>query len=152
MKFTKILFLFLASGLLFSACSKDEETLEGVWDLQRVETSNCQDPTENSIIDFSANGGCQTLGPISVCVKATTEFKNGTYTTVFTTTTTTLGFNETETDTETGTYTVSDKKITVCDSFNVCRVGEFTISGNILTINAIDDESKCKAVQTMKKR
>ena len=152
MRIFKFFFLFISVGVLFSACSKDEKNLEGIWDLQRVVTSNCQDPADNSVIDFSTNNGCQSLGLFSICIKATTEFRNGTYTTVFTTTTSVLGSTETETETETGTYSVEGNKITVCDGASDCRVGEFTISGDNLTINANDDELKCKTVQTMKRR
>lgn len=144
--FSSLRFLFVLGvfALPFIACSDDDGdggggSIEGRWQMTFVETSDCNDPADNTQFDLTTDNCFEVFG-VETCFDIVYQFNaDGTYESIATTTTTALGQTTTDTDTEAGTYTVNGNNITICDDDNDCSMGQFTVSGNNITLTYQDD-------------
>lgn len=147
MNFLK-LFTVFSLLIVFSACSKDEKSVIGSWEAVSVVTSNCDDPDDNSSLNFT--NGCFTEGvagfEISICISLTLTDKN------FTLQNVTKFLGETETETLTGTYKISGNDITF-DSVDGSVVKGTTNSAKTeMTVVDEDDADGCVSMIKFKKK
>lgn len=147
MKFLKLLSI-VSLLIFFSACSKDEKSIIGSWEAVKLVASNCDDPEDNSDLNFV--NGCFTEGvsgfEVSICITLTLNDKD------FTLLNVTKFLGESETETITGTYEISGNDITLNSKDGSFRKGTTNNAKTEMTIVDRDEDDGCVSTIILKKK
>jgi Domain of unknown function (DUF5004) len=131
------LLTFVAS--VFSCKKEGTPSIVGTWKATRMETKSCTKSTDNRILELGAND-CTVVGGIEYCLTIVYVLNlDGTFT--YSNNTKIAGFPFSET--KSGTYTVSDNKLTLCETNAACSDGTFTLSTSTLIVDTVDKSSGC---------
>ena len=130
--------VFIAVILLFSACNKDEKNIEenilGIWNIEQIESTNCDDSKDNINVEISESG----------CTEY--DFDKGCLSAVFTFTDAAFIYNETfenrTINAERFDYTILEDEIIFCEGTD-CFDAVVKVSNGTLSLTFNDPGDGC---------
>ena len=147
MKLLKFISIF-SLVLIFSACSKDDKTLKGTWEISNTTNTGCTDVSLNESVNFTNGCVSESIGGFGYSLCITAVFTENTFTI---TQTTTIG-TQVDTDVTTGSYTVNGNNVTLTDSSGDSITGTTNSARTELTITETDDIDNCTSTVRMRKK